>query len=76
MYVGQINNVTCFDLALHHVAIEIFGFRRSCAIEQVRPSTASEKFSNVNDLMVGQLVRILMVSNLQRIFDLLHESSD
>ncbi len=75
LYVVTIKNVTRYELALDHVGSGMSFRQTAGAIEHAKRRTFSAKLAGINDLIVGQFVRALVASNLQRISDLLSHRS-
>jgi hypothetical protein len=60
-----------FELAMDHVSIDM-SFRQAVAtIQHARDHTKTAMLSGMNDLIVGQYVRVLVGGNLQDILDLM-----
>jgi hypothetical protein len=66
-----IKNSLRFDLAIQHVSIGLLFQQTSKVIEQHRSATNNTKLSGLNDHMVSQFIRILLIVSLQIISDVL-----
>jgi hypothetical protein len=60
-----------FELAMDHVSIGMSLRQAAAAIQHARDHTKTATLSGMNDLIVGQYVRVLVGSNLQDISDLM-----
>jgi hypothetical protein len=70
-YLVTIMNSLQFDLAIRHVSIGLSFRQTSKVIEQHRSTTKNAKLNGLNDHMVDQFVRVLLVISLQIISDVL-----
>jgi hypothetical protein len=52
-YKVTIKNVTCFELAMHHVSIGMSFWQIVAAIHQAKNYTKTTKLAGINDLIVG-----------------------
>jgi hypothetical protein len=62
-----------FELAIDHVSIGMSFPQVAGAIQHAKDRTKMSKLSGINDLIVGQYVRVLVVTNLQMIADMLDD---
>jgi len=60
-----------FELAMEHVSIGMSFRQAVTTIQHARDHTKTATMSNMNDLIVGQYVRVLVGGNLQDISDLM-----
>jgi len=75
IYTVKIKGLMQFDLALDHISIGLSFRQAALAIQHAKDRTKTAKLGGVNDLMVAQWVRVLVVVSLQQIaFILGHES--
>lgn len=75
IYTVEIKGLMRFDLALDHISIGLSFCQAALAIQHAKDRTKTAKLGGVNDLMVAQWVRVLVVVSLQQIaFILGHES--
>jgi hypothetical protein len=70
-YLVTIKNSLRFDLAIRHVSVGLSFRQTSKVIEQHRSMTKNAKLSGLNDHMVSQFVRVLLVVSLQIISNVL-----
>ncbi|CAN5952398.1 unnamed protein product [Sphagnum jensenii] len=64
-----------FELAMDHVSINMSFKQVAVAIQHARDHTKMATLSGMNDLIVGQYIRVLVGSNLQDISDLMGDLS-
>jgi hypothetical protein len=64
-----------FELAMDHVSIGKSFMRATATIQHARDHTKTATLSGMNNLIVGQYVRVLVSSNLQDISDLMGDLS-
>jgi hypothetical protein len=69
-YTATIKNVVRFELAIDHISIGISFRQVAGAIQHAKDRTKLSKLSGINDLIVGQYVRVLVATNLQMIVDM------
>jgi hypothetical protein len=60
-YVGTIKNPLRFNLALEHTAVGLYFRQTSRVIDQHRHQTKNARLAGLNNHMVGQFVRILVL---------------
>jgi hypothetical protein len=60
-----------FELAMDHVSVGMSFRQAAAAIQHTRDHTKTTTLSGMNDLIVGQYVRVLVGDNLQNISDLM-----
>jgi hypothetical protein len=72
-YVVTIKNRLRFNLALDHTAVGLSFRQTSRVIDQHRHQTKNERLAGLNDHIVGQFVRILVVVNLNTISNVLSQ---
>jgi hypothetical protein len=72
-YTATIKNVMRFELAIDHVSIGMSFRQVAGAIQHAKFRTKMSKLSGINDLIVGQYVRVLVATNLQAIADMLDD---
>ncbi|KAH8963535.1 hypothetical protein BDL97_04G017200 [Sphagnum fallax] len=70
-----IPNPMRFKLAMDHVSIGMSFRQAAAAIQGARDHTKTATLSDMNDLIVGQYVRVLVSGNLQDISDLMGDLS-
>ncbi|CAM6061016.1 unnamed protein product [Sphagnum tenellum] len=70
-YMVMIKNSLRFDLAIQHVYVGLSFRQTSKVIEQHRLATKNAKLSGLNNHMVSQFVRVLLVVSLQIISDVI-----
>ncbi|CAK9194975.1 unnamed protein product [Sphagnum troendelagicum] len=70
-----IPNAMRFELAMDHVSIGMSFRQAAAAIQHARDHTKTATLSGMNDLIIGQYVRVLVGSNLQDISDLMGDLS-
>jgi len=64
-----------FKLAMDHVSIGMSFRQAAAAIQGARDHTKTATLSDMNDLIIGQYVRVLVSGNLQDISDLMGDLS-
>ncbi len=64
-----------FELVMDHVSIGMLFRQAAVAIQHARDHTKTATLSGMNDLIVGQYVRVLVGGNLQDISDLMGDLS-
>jgi hypothetical protein len=64
-----------FELAIDHISIGMSFKQAATAIQHARDHTKMATLSGMNDLIVGQYVRVLVGDNLQDISDLMGDLS-
>ncbi len=74
-YQVVILNAMRFELAMDHVSIGMSLKQATAAIQHARDHTKTATLSDMNDLIVGQYVRVLVGGNLQDILDLMGDLS-
>jgi len=74
-YSVTIKNVMRFNLAIDHVSIGMSFRQAAGAIQHAKDRTKTSKLSGINDLIVGQYVRVLVATNLQVIADMLDDDT-
>ncbi|KAH8952971.1 hypothetical protein BDL97_09G113300 [Sphagnum fallax] len=74
-YQVVIPNPMRFELAMDHVSIGMSFRQAAAAIQHARDHTKTATLSGMNDLIVGQYVRVLVGGNLQDISDLMGDLS-
>uniref|UniRef100_M4BSY7 Uncharacterized protein n=1 Tax=Hyaloperonospora arabidopsidis (strain Emoy2) TaxID=559515 RepID=M4BSY7_HYAAE len=74
-YVITIKNVMRYELALDHVGSGMLSRQAAMAIEHAKRRRQTPKLAGINSLMVGQFIRALVASNLQRIADFMGDAS-
>jgi hypothetical protein len=74
-YQVVIPNAMRFELAMDHVSIGMSFRQAATAIQHARDHTKTATLSGMNDLIVGQYVRVLVGGNLQEISDLMGDLS-
>jgi hypothetical protein len=74
-YQVVIPNPMRFELAMDHVSIGMSFRQVAAAIQHTRDHTKTATLSGMNDLIVGQYVRVLVGGNLQDISDLMGDLS-
>jgi hypothetical protein len=70
-YTATIKNIVRFELAIDHVSIGMSFRQVAGAIQHAKDRTKMSKLSGINDLIVGQYVRVLVATNLLMIADML-----
>jgi hypothetical protein len=70
-YQVVIPNAMRFELAMDHVSIGMSFRQATTAIQHAKDHTKTATLSGMNDLIVGQYVRVLVGDNLQDISDLM-----
>jgi hypothetical protein len=70
-----IPNAMRFELTMDHVSIGMSFRQAAAAIQHARDHTKTTTMSGMNDLIVGQYVRVLVGDNLQDILDLMGDLS-
>jgi hypothetical protein len=73
MYKVTIKNVTCFELEMDHVSIGMSFPQTSTAIWQAKDYTKKAKLAGINDLIVGQYVRVVVVVTLHNISNIIND---
>jgi hypothetical protein len=73
LYTATIKNIVHFELAIDHVSIGMSFRQVAGAIQHAKDRMKMSKLSGINDLIVGQYVRVLVVTNLQMIADMLDD---
>jgi hypothetical protein len=63
-YTATIKNIVRFELAIDHVSIGMSLRQVAGAIQHAKDRTKMSKLSGINDLIVGQYVRVLVATNL------------
>jgi hypothetical protein len=63
-YKVTIKNVTCFELAMDHVSIDMSFEQTVVAIQQAKDHTQMAKLAGINNLIVGQYVRVMVIVTL------------
>jgi hypothetical protein len=63
-YKVTIKNVTHFELAMDHVSISMLFLQTTIAIQQAKDRNKTAKLAGMNDLIVGQYVRVVVTSAL------------
>ncbi|KAH8941002.1 hypothetical protein BDL97_14G014500 [Sphagnum fallax] len=74
-YQVVIPNAMRFELAMDHISIGMSFKQAAVAIRHARDHTKMATLSGMNDLIVGQYVRVLVDDNLQDISDLMGDLS-
>jgi hypothetical protein len=64
-----------FELAMDHLLIGMSFRQAATAIQHARDHTKTAMLSGMNDLIVGQYIRVLVDGNLQDILDLMGDLS-
>jgi hypothetical protein len=72
-YTARIKNIVRLELAIDHVSIGMSFRQVAGAIQHAKDRTKKSKLSGINDLIVGQYVRVLVATNLQMIADMLDD---
>jgi hypothetical protein len=72
-YTVTIKNIMRFELAIDHISIGMSFRQVAGAIQHAKDRTKMSKLSGINDLIVGQYVRVLVAINLQMIADMLDD---
>jgi hypothetical protein len=70
-----IPNAMQFELAMDHVSINMSFRQATAVIQHAKDHTKTATLSGMNDLIVGQYVRVLVDGNLQDISDLMGDLS-
>ncbi|CAI5727443.1 unnamed protein product [Hyaloperonospora brassicae] len=74
-YVITVKNVMRYDLALNHVGSVMSFLHAAMGFDHAKRRTQTPKIAGINSLMVGQFIRALVASNLQRIADFMGDAS-
>uniref|UniRef100_M4BUL5 Uncharacterized protein n=1 Tax=Hyaloperonospora arabidopsidis (strain Emoy2) TaxID=559515 RepID=M4BUL5_HYAAE len=74
-YVVTMKNVMRNELALDHVGSGISSRQAAMEIEHAKRRTQTPKPAGINRLMIGEFIRALVASNLQRITDFMGDAS-
>ena len=64
-----------FELAMDHVLIGMSFRHTAAAIQHARDHTKTTKMTGMNDMIVGQYVRVLVGASLQDISDMMGDMS-
>ncbi|CAM6020136.1 unnamed protein product [Sphagnum balticum] len=75
MYNVTINNVMRYELVMDHVSIGMSFRQVAVAIQHTRDRAKVAKLTGINDLIVGQYVRVGVGVALQRIADLFDDDT-
>jgi hypothetical protein len=75
MYNVTINNAMRYELVMDHVSIEMSFRQVVVAIQHTKDRAKVAKLTGINDLIVGQYVRVRVGVALQRIADLLDDDT-
>uniref|UniRef100_M4BZQ6 DUF659 domain-containing protein n=1 Tax=Hyaloperonospora arabidopsidis (strain Emoy2) TaxID=559515 RepID=M4BZQ6_HYAAE len=70
-----IKNVMRFELAVDHVSIGMSFRQTEDVIQHARDHTKTAKLTSMNDMIVGQYVRFLVGSSLQKVSDMMGDVS-
>jgi hypothetical protein len=74
-YKVVIKNVLRYELAMDYVLIGMSFRQTSAAIQFARDHTKKAKLTGIDDLVVGQYVRVLVSSSLQNLSDMMDDES-
>ncbi len=61
VYMMNIKDILCFDLAMDYVGIDLLFRQTAIAIQKAKDRTKTMKVAHFNDCIVGQYMRILVV---------------
>jgi hypothetical protein len=75
VYIATIKDVLRFDLAMDYVGISLSFRQMAVAIQKTKIRTKMTKFTGLNDSIVGQYTRVLVVVALQQIAIILDDES-
>ncbi len=62
-----IKNIMCFKLTMDHISIDMLFHQITAAIQHTKDRTKTAKLTNMNDLVVGQYMRVLVASRYSRL---------
>ncbi len=74
-YIVTIRNVMCFELTMEHISIGMSFRQTATAIQRAKDRTETAKLTSMNDLIVGQYMRILVAIALQQIANMVDDES-
>jgi hypothetical protein len=75
MYNVTINNAMRYELVMDHVSIGMSFRQVVAAIQHTKDRAKVAKLTGINDLIVGQYVRVAVAVTLQRVADLLDDDT-
>jgi hypothetical protein len=75
IYTMTIKDILCLDLAMDYVGINLSFRQTVTAIQKAKNRTKMAKLAGLNDRIVGQYTRVLVVVALQQIADILDNES-